>query len=183
MNRSRRLGTSAARALVGLALVGLVISFGCTGPRIRVASTDDSALRSRPGFEVTLTPAAASGRSALSESAVESLLERTREALRARGYPIDEDAPEADAFMLDLREELVERRTYTADTDANGTRLVKRPEAVVTLRALAADGKQELWRCEARGLVTRSDGRPGAGSEALYERLLERALARIPARS
>lgn len=175
------------KAIAGLVLAAaLALSLpGCTGPRIRITSSDAAVLRAAPALEVVLVPAKKGERAALSEAATAALVERARESLRAKGHPTEVTASaEGDPLPLELAllEEQVSRRTYTADTDANGVRLVKRTEAIVALRALAADGETVLWHCEARGLLT-EPGRPFGPTEAeLFERLLDRALARIPAR-
>lgn len=182
MTRSERIGARKAFASIGLVAALAASLAGCISPRIQVASSDAAALRSAPALEVVLVPLKKGEEAALDETATAALVERARESLRAKGYP--DDGSDGDPIPLELavREELVSKRTYTADTDANGARLVKRTEAIVALRAVGPDGKTELWRCEARGLLPKRDAPFGPSEEEIFERLLERALARIPAR-
>ncbi|MBK7948337.1 MAG: hypothetical protein IPK00_06250 [Deltaproteobacteria bacterium] len=182
MTRSERIGTRRAFASIGLVAFLAASVSGCTSPRIQVTSSDAAVLRGAPALELVLVAVRKGEEAALDETATAALVERAREALRAKGYP--DDGPEGDPILLELAllEELVSKRTYTADTDASGARFVKRPEAIVALRAIDPDGKTELWRCEARGLLPKRDAPFGPSEAAVFERLLEHALARIPAR-
>lgn len=167
----------------------------CLSPQVHVDTSDPVALRDATAIEVRLAPTKAGAAPVVPEATAEAFLDRVRAELRAGAHPILGEAEgsggaggvgdAAGHVVLELAvvEQPVTRRTYTADTDANGTRLEERTEAIVVLRALGADGRTEIWRCTARSLLPKPDAPFGPTGDEVFEGLLERALERIPKRS
>ncbi|MFO0688061.1 MAG: hypothetical protein U0900_05095 [Myxococcota bacterium] len=183
------------RWMIGLAIAWVAVASACVNPRIHVAASNPGALRDATAIEVRLAPTRPATGPMIAPATTAALLERVREGLRAGAHPVVDgsgnggraDATGAGAgpvtLELVLLEQSVARRTYTADTDANGARTEERTEAIVVLRALGADGRSELWRCTASSLLPKPNV-PFAPSEIeVLERLVDGALARIPKRS
>ncbi len=128
-----------------------------------------------PGPDPTLGPPL--------DPALESTLRaRAEEALRAKGYAIG-SAAESDLILeLAPRNESVARQTWSSDPDASGARIVKRPEAVLLLRARSRGESAVVWRGEARARLPESELVIGTDAEEVWSQVLAKALERVPDR-
>jgi hypothetical protein len=154
----------------------------CIANRIRVEAADAAIVGASSTLHVSLgkaTPGALSVPATLSSA----LLTKAESALRAKGYAIRTARDSELVVELAVRKERVSRRTYTADSDANGSRMVERTEAVLSLRAVETADGSEVWRCDARGRLPEPELARLQSDEALFDELLARALEKIPARS
>ncbi len=117
------------------------------------------------------------------DPALESTLRaRAEEALRAKGYAIG-SAAESDLILeLAPRNESVARQTWSSDPDASGARIVKRPEAVLLLRARSRGESAVVWRGEARARLPESELVIGTDAEEVWSQVLAKALERVPDR-
>lgn len=169
-DRARRLVASWALAAF------LAAGTGCLADRIRTAPAGDPSLAGAATVRVAVAPGSPSPELAT------RMLARLETNLAARGYSVVAGEAAADARVeLSIRKQRVKRKTYSADTDANGERLVERTEAVVVLRATGED-RHELFRCEARGRLPEPPLAALEREEDLVGKLVERAVARIAQR-
>jgi len=187
---------SKSRARRGAAVaIAAVAAWACATAPARIDASDGAALARESALRVELGPlpaatdasgaAPSSGAAARSDAAAPgdaaAVRARVEDALRAKGYAIDDGA--GIVLTLDRRREPGPVTSWSSDTDATAPRVVERMHAVVSLEARAPGAEREVWRCDAREVLPKPGTPFAGGEEAIWERLLEHALARIPARS
>lgn len=162
-------------ALAGISLA-LMATTACISNRITVAASDGDAVSRASALRVALHEDAAT-------SVSPALRAQAEDALRAKGYSVAAVGSEDGDLVLEIsaRTEPVTRRTWSSDPDASALVLVERTDAVLSLRARNNEDA-EVWSCDARAPLPES-GRPFAPDmDELWTDLLERALAKLPAR-
>lgn len=162
-----------------LAVALLSILNACIADRIRVVATEGIPLAGASTVYVSLAKALDGSRPTTPPTPGDALLIEARSRLVEKGYAIGASAVSSDAALeLEVRTERVSRRTYSADTDANGIRLVERTEAIVSLRVV--ERGLPVWRCEARGRLPEPELAALESTGDLLAKLLDRALAKVP---
>ena len=184
MTDSLRTRRFASRTLsLALGLIVLSTTSACLSHRIKVrASNDEAFVRARTLFVIARPPSDPGGGAPEALDPI-ALRDRVEDELRAKGYATASEAEAELVLEAAPAIESVSRRTWTSDTDATAPRLVTATDLVFVLRAVDRDGDLTLWSCEAR-LPLPVNELPGAAPDfdALWRDLVERALAKIPAR-
>jgi len=167
-----------------LGIVALATCAACVSNRVTVDATDASILSRSATIHVSLESAAdvESAAEPLDQSLESELRTHAEDALRAKGYAIG-SASESDLILrLAPRSDTAPRRSWSSDPDASGPRIVRKPEAVIVLRAGRRGESAEVWRSEARARLADSHSTLGTSARTVWTRVLDKALERIPDR-
>ena len=173
-------------AWFAVALATLATLAGCISPRVAVEASDAAPI----AIAETIHVAFASEQTAAAEAGAEPVVPAIAEALRAdaerlleqRGYAMGTAASSDLVLEIAARSERTALRTWSSDPDASASRVVRRPEAVIVLRARDRDTGREVWACDARARLSESSPVFGTSEEAVWRRVLAAALEDVPPR-
>ena len=174
--------TQIRSVLAFVALAALLTA--CISNKVSVDASDGHELMRAATLHVSLAgdAKAETGTAAISPVAQAELRARTENALRAKGYAIG-SVSESDLILeLTPRTESAPRRTWSSDPDASGVRIVRKPEAVLSLRARSRGASAEVWRCEARARLPEPGRRSTTNVDEVWSQLLAKALEQVPDR-
>lgn len=182
--------TACALALAAIAAFG-----GCISPRVAVEASDAAPIARAATIHVALanadfTEAEAEAEAAEAERGAQPVAPAVAEALRAeaerqletRGYAIGSAATSDLVIEIAARSEYTARRTWSSDPDASASRIVRKPEAVIALRAIEREGGREIWAGDARARLPESALTLRSSAEAVWQRVLAAALEGVPRR-
>lgn len=184
-----RFAAPALRAPALAALAALTMLAGCISPRVAVEASDPAPIARAATVHVALASAdpapdeSGAGSAAPAAPAIaETLRADAERLLEQRGYAIGTAASSDLVLEIGARSERTARRTWSSDPDASASRIVRKPEAVVALRALEREGGREIWACDARARLPETAPVLGTSAEAVWQRVLAAALEDVPRR-
>ncbi len=177
-------------ASIAAALVALATLAGCISPRVAVEASDAAPIARAGIIHVALVSAETAPAEAAAEPGSEPVAPAIAEALRAdaerlleqRGYAIGTAASSDLVLEIAARSERTARRTWSSDPDASASRIVRKPEAVIALRARDRKSGRDVWACDARARLPESAPVLGPSAEAVWLRVLDAALEDVPRR-
>ncbi len=172
-----------SHTLVCLSVAWLAASVAaCISSRITVEGSDGEAFAHATSLHVTSVADAKGSIDAPTAPVADTLRSQAEAILRAKGYSIT-DAVDGDLILeIAHRTEPVSRRTWSSDPDASALKIVHRTDAVLALRGRDRIEDREVWFCEARAPLPESGRAFAPSMHELWTELLERALAKVPAR-
>lgn len=173
-------------------LLVVLVALACSTPQVQTKMRPGADLSSYSRIHVRpTTPADPLPRSDSADadadaginSDIDTELERrARSLLARRGYEIT-PAGQADlALQIHRSEQLVPRRVWSSDPDANYYVTRETKEAVLTVELLDGNGSQVVWRGEARSRLPQRDLILGPDSERIWTKALVGVLEELPAR-
>lgn len=173
-------------AAFAIALVALATLAGCISPRVAVEASDAAPIARAETIHVVMagqeTAAAQAGNEPIAPAVAEALRADAERLLERRGYAIGSAASSDLLLEITARSERSARRTWSSDPDASASRVVRKPEAVISLRARDRDTGGEVWTCDARARLPESTPGIGTSAEAIWRRILAAAFADVPRR-
>ena len=156
----------------------------CISSQVGVEASDGEALMAATTLHVSLVTEAEAGpgTAAVSPATQAELRARAETALRAKGYAIG-SLSDSDLILEFIpRTESAPRKTWSSDPDASGPRIVRKPEAVLSLRARSRGANAEVWRCQARARLPLPGRSSTTNLDEVWNQVLAKALEQVPDR-
>jgi len=163
-------------------LLVALVALACSTPRVQTKMRADTDFSSYSRIHVA-TPASGEPATRGDSAGIgEELERRARTILAERGYEIV-SAGQADLHLqMQLSEQVVPRRVWASDPDANYYTTRNTSEAVLTIELREEIGSEVVWRGEARNRLPERELIVGPSSETIWTDSLVEILEQLPRR-